>query len=384
MIAQAAWNYIPMRPHSLLPLGCVVALSAVLIGCGKAGKTLKQTLPTVTVNHPAQKLVTDYIDLTGTVNPSKSVDLVARVPGYLQAVKFEDGAYVEAGQSLFVIEPEPYEQQLRLAQATLARAQSEYDRQVGLSKQNATSVANVEKWLSERDQAAAQVEIAKINLGYTHVTAPFSGRIGRHLVDPGNLVGASGNTMLATLQQLMPIYVYLNLNERDALHIRDRMVQRGLQHGSGVGTAPVLVGRQDEEGYPHEGTLDFVDTKVSTSSGTIEIRALLKNEDKALFPGLFARVRLPLGEPEPMLVVPNAAIGNDQEGDYVLVVDANDVAARRAVVKGPLTTDGCAIRSGLTAADRVIVDGLMRARPGTKVSIESGAAGGPDTANPAH
>ncbi len=384
MIAQAIWKPTPMRPQSLLPLGCVIAVAAVLIGCGKAGKTLKQTLPTVTVKHPAQKLVTDYIDLTGTVYPSKSVDLVARVPGYLQAVKFEDGAYVEAGQSLFVIEPEPYEQQLRLAQATLARAQSEYDRQVGLSKQNATSVANVEKWLSERDQAAAQVEIAKINLGYTHVTAPFSGRIGRHLVDPGNLVGAGGNTMLATLQQLIPIYVYVNLNERDALHFREWMVQRGLQHGSGVGTAPVLVGRQDEEGYPHKGTLDFVDSKLSSSSGTIEIRALLKNEDKALFPGLFARVRLPLGEPQAMLVVPNTAVGNDQEGDYVLVVDANDIVARRAMVKGPLTAGGCAIRSGLTAADRVIVDGLMRAKPGAKVSTGSGAAGGSDTATPSH
>jgi RND family efflux transporter MFP subunit len=383
MTAPAIWNPIRMRLQSLLSLGHLVAVAAVLIGCGRAGGPSQQTLPAVTVSHPAQRAITDYIDLTGTINPSRSVDLVARVPGYLQAVKFADGSFVEAGQLLFVIEPEPYEQQLRLAQATLLRAQSEYDRQVGLSKENATSVANVEKWLSERDQAAAQVELAKINLGYTQVAAPFSGRLGRHLVDPGNLVGAGGNTKLATLEQLTPIYVYLNLNERDALHIRDIMIERGVEHGSGVGKAPVLVGRQNEEGYPHEGTLDFVDTSVSTSSGTIEIRALLKNEDKALFPGLFARVRIPLGEPQPMLVVPNTAIGNDQEGDYVLVVDANDIVTRRAVAKGPLTADGRAIRSGLTSGDRVIVDGLMRAKPGAKVSVGSAAVGGPAKANPA-
>src|SRR5215510_12835230 len=170
-------------------LGCALALAALVGGCRKSGERIPQPLPSVTVSHPAQEPVTEYMDLTGTVAASRSVDLVARVSGYLESVNFEDGAYVQAEQLLFVIEPEPYQQQVALNEAQLLQAQSEYDRQQELIKQNATSTSNVEKWLSSRDQAKAQVELAKINLGYTSVTAPFSGRIGRRQVDPGNLVG---------------------------------------------------------------------------------------------------------------------------------------------------------------------------------------------------
>ncbi len=343
-------------------------LAVLLTGCEKRQPGTDTRPPQVTVSEPAREQVVDYLDLTGTVFPSRTVDLVARVSGYLRSADFADGALVEEGQTLFVIEPEPYEQQLRLAQAALLRAQSEYDRQVELSKENATSAASVERWLSERDQASAQVELARINLGYTRVTAPFRGRIGRRLVDPGNLVGPSVNTRLATLEQLHPIHVYFNLNERDTLRIWEAVRQSGLARPAGAGKTRVLVGLQTEEGHPHSGTLDFTDTAVSTATGTLPMRAVLQNEDKALFPGLFARVRIALGEPRPMLVVPNSAIGNDQEGDYVLVVDANDVAIRRGVVKGPLTPGGCAIRSGLDPADRVIVNGLMRTRPNAKVT----------------
>ena len=253
----------------------------------QAGEGAKQAPPAVTVSQPSQQEVTDYVELTGTVTPSRSVDLVARVTGYLESVNFEDGAMVKEGQLLFVIEPETYEQHLALAQAALERAQSEYDRQRGLIESNATSVANVENWLSERDQAAAQVELAKLNLGYTRVSAPFSGRIGRHLVDPGNLVGPSVNTKLATLDQLEPIYVYFNLNERDALQAAAIMRQRGLEPRENVGKAPVFVGLQNQEGYPQEGTLDFVDTGISTSSGTIQMRGIFDNKDHALVRGRF-------------------------------------------------------------------------------------------------
>ncbi len=156
-----------------LRLGCVLALAALLTACGKPREGVKQAPPSVTVSHPAQEDVTDSIELTGTVAPSRSVDLVARVTGYLQSVNFQDGAMVKEGQLLFVIEPEPYKQQLALAEAALERAQSEYDRQVSLIASNATSVANVEKWRSERDQAAAQVELAKLNLGYTQRERAF-------------------------------------------------------------------------------------------------------------------------------------------------------------------------------------------------------------------
>ena len=198
-------------------LASVLALTSLLAGCGKPGQVGKQGPPSVTVSRPQQEQVTDYLDLTGTVAPTRSVDLVARVTGYLESVHFEDGAMVKEGDLLFVIEPEPYKQQLALAEASLVRAKAEYERQLSLIRSNATSRANVEKWLSDRDQAVAQVELAKINLSYTSVTAPFSGRMGRHLVDPGNLVGPSVNTKLANIEEIEPIYVYFSLNERDAL-----------------------------------------------------------------------------------------------------------------------------------------------------------------------
>jgi len=367
----------PMKLNLALSLGCAAGV-AFLSGCGRPGES-KPLPPRVTVSHPAQESVTAYLDLTGTAAASASVDLVARIPGYLQSVNFQDGAFVESNQLLFVIQPEPYEQQLKIAQAQLLQAQSEYDRQQELVKQNATSVANVEKWQSQRDQAQAQVELAKLNLDYTHVTAPFSGRMGRHLIDTGNMVGVGGDTKLATLDELLPIYVYFNLNERDALRIRAAMKKLGIEPGSSVGKVVVLVGLQNETGFPHQGTLDFVNTGVSTSTGTIELRAVLSNDDKALFPGVFARVRIPLGDPHPMPVVPADAIGNDQEGDYVLTVDANDVIVRRAVVKGPVTVRGCAIRSGITAADRVVINGFMNAIPGEKVTPQEERAG---AANP--
>jgi len=357
-----------MKLKSHLIIGSAVALLALAGGCHKPSEATVP-LPSVTVSHPQLKPVTENLDLTGTVAASKSVNLVARVSGFLDSVNFKDGDFVEAAQLLFVIEPAPYQQQLALEQAVLIQAQAEYDRQQELMKQNATSTSSVEKQLSQLNQAKAQVEIAKINLGYTRVTAPFAGRIGARQVDPGNLVGAGSPTTLATLEQLVPIYVNFNLNERDALHMRAMMSQYGLAPKSAVGKAPVLVGLSNEQGYPHKGVLDFTDNNISGSTGTIALRALLSNEDKALFPGLFARVRIPLGEPHPMLVIPNLAIGNDQQGDYVLVVDAGDTVSRRTVVKGPLGPDGCAIRSGLTATDRVIVNGILNARPGAKVTV---------------
>lgn len=360
--------------HASVVLGQMSLLIALCSACSKADRSTQTPPPSVTVTQPAQEQVADYVELTGTVAPSRTVDLVARVAGYLQSVNFQEGSYVEAGQLLFVIEPQPYEQQLLLAKAALQRAQSEYDRQLELSRQNATSTANVEKWLSERDQVAAQVELAKINLSYTRVTAPFTGRIGRRLVDPGNLVGPAANTKLATLDQLLPIYVNFNLNERDALNIRDFAKQHGMASKFEPGKIPVLVGLQNQEGYPQEGTLDFVDTGLGSSSGTILMRAIFKNEDRTLVPGFFARVRIPLGESRPMLVLPNSAFGNDQEGDYVLALETTDLVVRRGVIKGPMTRTGCAVRSGLAPTDRVIINGQMKTRPGAKVTpVNAGA-----------
>jgi len=353
--------------------GVALALAAALAAgspsaCRRKAPASASATPAVTVQAPRSEPVIEYLQLTGTVAASKSVNLVARVPGYLESVNFKDGAVVPEGELLFVIEKPPYEAQVELNKAALTRAQLELDRQQSMMKENATAETTVENWVSQRDQAKAQLELSQINLGYTEVRAPFEGRLGARQVDPGNLVGSSGPTVLATIEQLHPIYVNFNLNERDALHLRQEMRRLKIELGSNIGKAPVEVGLQNEQGYPHVGVLDFADNALSTSTGTIALRGLFKNEDTTLFPGLFARVRIPLGDPRPMLVIPPSAVGNDQQGDFVYVVNASDVVERRAIVKGPLTESGLAIRSGVVVGDRVIVNGLLNARVGEKVA----------------
>ena len=303
-----------------IAVGCVIALAAALPGCRKHAAAGAAVAPAVTVQSPKPQPVTEYLDLTGTVAASKTVNLVARVPGYLESVDFKDGAVVSKGQLLFVIEQAPYQAQVALNQAALVRAQAELDRQQSMMKENATAETTVENWVSQRDQAKAQLELAQINLEYTKVTAPFDGRLGARQVDPGNLVGSSGPTVLATIEQLHPIYVNFNLNERDALQLRDQMRRLKIEVGSNIGKAPVEVGLQNEKGYPHVGVLDFADNSLSTSTGTIALRGVFENKDTTLFPGLFARVRIPLGDPRPMLTIPASAVGNDQQGDFVYVV----------------------------------------------------------------
>jgi RND family efflux transporter MFP subunit len=362
-----------MNARSLPSTACLLALIAVLPACRSAKTPEGAAPPAVTVTTPKQEPVVDYLELTGTASASRTVNLVARVSGYLESVDFSDGAYVDKGQLLFSIEPKPYEQEVALDQAQLRQAQSEYDRQLELIKQNATSAASVENWLSKRDQAKAQVELAKLNLGYTKVTAPFAGRIGRRLVDAGNLVGAGGATQLATLSQLVPIYVYFNLNERDVLRLREALAAHGMKPLSQVGKAPVQAALSGEDGYPHEGVLDFADSSVSSATGTLQLRAIFENRDLAMFPGLFVRIRIPLGEPKPALVIPDAAIATDQQGDYVLVVDEKNIVQRRNVERGAKSGSGRAVRTGLASTDRVIVAGLQNAKTGATVRADGAA-----------
>jgi membrane fusion protein, multidrug efflux system len=374
----------------------LAALVLLLIGCGEDNTYVPPPPPAVTVAHPVRQTVRDTIELTGNTQASNSVELVARVEGYLQSVNFEDGAFVKKGDLLFVIQPEPYEANLRLAQATVAQQQatltqatSEYERQQRLAQQNATSQSQVESWQAQRDAAQAAVdeananlELARINLGYTRITAPFDGRIGQHLVDPGNLVGAGAPTQLATIEQLAPMYVYFNVDEQDVLRIRASLRAAGKTLAS-VAPVKLGIGLQNETGYPHEATLDFVASDVDQSTGTLQARGVIPNQDYAFLPGLFVRVRVPVGTIENALLVPDRALGIDQRGHYLLVVDQDDVVEQRPVQIGALIDGMRVIAQGLGADDRVVIEGIQRAIPGSKVAPQAvpAAPDGPASAS---
>jgi multidrug efflux system membrane fusion protein len=373
---------------------CVRAALLVLLlslsACENAGNSYEQPPPPpVKVAHPVVRPVTDYLEQTGSVSAVASVNLVARVPGYLESVDFRDGSIVNKGDLLFVIEPASYVANVKLAEATLAqqRAQltrnsEEYDRQLRLVKQSASSQASVEKWLAERNSAAAAVDeakanldIAKINLGYTRVTAPFTGRIGRHLVDAGNLVGTPSPTTLATIEQIEPIDVYFSVDEPDVLRIHAMIRKQGLGPAD-IYRIPVYAALQTDTGYPHEGRLDFIDTGLDPSTGTLQVRAEFPNRDHLLLPGMFARVRVPVEKDKGALLVSNRALGVDQSGAYLLVVNADDVVEQRTVETGALVDDLRVITEGLSKSDWVVVEGLQRATPGSKVAVtrEDGTA----------
>ena len=336
--------------------------------------------PAVDVAMPVQRPITRYLDATGNTAPIKSVDLVARVQGVLQAISYQDGAFVKQGTSLFTIEPETY--QLKLdqaqaaeagAQASLKQAEADYKRQVDLVARQAVSQSTLDQSTSNRDnaqanlqQAVANTKIAAVNFGYTDVTAPFDGIVTAHLVSVGELVGAASPTQLATIVALDPIYVNFNVNEQDVLRIRAEAAKRGITTND-LRTLPIEIALQTETGYPHKGKLDYVAPTINQTTGTLAVRGLLPNPDRVLLPGYFVRVRVPYDKQENALLVPDVSLGSDQSGRYVLVVNADNVVEQRKVQAGPLDNDLRVIESGLKPDDKVVIAGLLRAIPGQKV-----------------
>jgi multidrug efflux system membrane fusion protein len=358
-------------PGSVI-LALLIALSWA--GCKRPEPYTHTGPPDVTVARPGREMVAPSIDLTGTVAPYQSVNLVARVQGFLEKISFQDGSFVKKGDDLFEIEKDMYQQKVALYQAQVTGAQAEYTRQTGMVKQNATSQANVDKALANLNEAKANLAMAKIELGYTTVRAPFDGRMGTHLVDVGNVVGTNvaSPTKLATIDELVPIYINFSVSSRDALRLRKISQEIGVT--AGEGKVPVFAGLEDEKGYPHKGVLDFANSSVDSNTGTVQLRAIFGNKEKQLFPGLFVRLRIPLARPAPTLVVPNTATANDQIGDYVLVANAQDIAERRNVTLGERAGAMRAVTAGLNENDRVIINGQSAVRPGTKVVPREAAA----------
>jgi len=295
-------------------------------------------LPTVTVAAPVEQTVTSYFEATGNTAAVNSVDLVARVQGFVQEISYTDGAFVKKGAPLFTIEPEPYSLKVEAAkssvtgaQATLTEAEANFKRQADLIAKQHTTQANYDKALAQRASAQADLQSAQakekeaeINLGYTKVTAPFDGVVTARQVSLGQLVGEGSPTVLATIVQSDPIYVNLNASERDVLRIRAYLASRGQTDRANLLGLPVEFELQSESGYPHKGAIDYTAPTVNPATGTLAARASLANGDRYLLPGYSVRVRIPL-QAQPALLVPDVALGSGQSGRYVLVVNQDSV-----------------------------------------------------------
>jgi RND family efflux transporter MFP subunit len=363
-------------------LAAVLSLAILMASaaCGDKNTYAPPPPPKVTVSQPVTQPVTDYLEFTGNTQAINTVQLKARVEGYLEQIYFKDGDRVKKGQLLFLIQQNTYEAKLKQAEAEilaqkakLFHAQTEYARFTKLVTQKAAAQTDVDNWLYQRDAAQAAVmsaeaqrDLARLNLSYTKVTSPFDGRIGRRLKDPGNLVGAGEATLLADVDQIDPLYVYFTMNERDLLDVTkdtkesvDAVIRKDI---------PLYLSLANEEDYPHKGSLDFASISLNATTGTLTLRGIFPNPQGMMLPGLFAKLRVPVTHEKSALLVPTVAIGYDQLGPYLLVVDDKNVVQRRGVKLGTEVKELTVIAEGLQPPEWVITNGLLMAIPGKQVT----------------
>ena len=354
---------IPLLKKKLSPrtigISIVVLIAIIaLVFLKSCGKTVTKSPIPVTTATPLSQEIRSFATFDGVVDPYLTVNLDARVKGYLTKIGFADGTMVKKGDLLFVIEQDQYIQEVNLKKAIYDEAKIELGRQRSLLKENATSQAAVDKALSQYQQSEANLTLAKINLGYTEIRAPFDGLMGRHLLDVGTYLDTtSKGVKLATIQQISPIYVYFSVNERAFLNFEEK--SKSTDRKSDVNTLPVFAGLQNEKGYPHEGVLDFAANLISTETGSLQLRGIFKNENYSLIPGLYARVMAQYGKPRQALLVPVTATLNDQVGDYVYVLDEAKRAQRQPIKFGQRFEKYVEVTEGLTASSQVVINGFI-------------------------
>jgi RND family efflux transporter MFP subunit len=373
------------RPSALLS----VALAAIVCGLTACAPPAPKPNPPpkVTVSQPLSATVTNWDEYPGHLDAVETVEVRPRVSGYIDSIHFQDGAEVKAGDLLFVIDPRPYQADLDHAQAQrqqaeshLAWTQNDLKRAEGLRGTKAISEEEYDarsKAVLEAQAALAAAKAAetsaRINLEFTRLQAPISGRIGRRLVTVGNFVQLAATsgaaTILATIVSLDPIYCYFDVEEGAFLRYRNN-AGGGQAAELQSGTMACELGLVNEEGFGHRGRLDFFDNQVNPQTGTIRLRAIFDNQDRSLVPGMFARVRVPAGPPEKTLLVPEVAVGSDQGYKYVYVVNEQTNVETRLITTGRAHGTMRAVSKGLTPDDRVVVNGLVMLRPGIKVDIQ--------------
>ena len=359
-------------------------LAVTLSGCGDAPPAPAASAPPpVTVAQPVKRTVTDWDEFTGRFEAVAEVQVRARVGGFVTSVEFRDGAIVRTGDLLYVIDARPFEAvalqadgQLADARAKAELAKRELDRALTLNVTQAVSDSVVDQRRqalqaarAAETQADGVLKAARLNIEFTHVVAPITGRVGRHLVSAGNLVQGSdgGSTLLTSIVSLDPIYIYFDMDEA-TYQRNNRLWHEGKRPSSRDTPNPVQVTLTGESKPSHEGTMNFLDNRLDVSTGTLRGRAVIPNKDLSLLPGQFGRIRLIGSAPYEALLLPDSAIATDQSRKIVFVVRDDDTVEARPVMLGPLDDGLRVIREGLKPEDRVIVEGLQRARVGAKVS----------------
>jgi membrane fusion protein, multidrug efflux system len=371
------------------PIGVLFALALALAGCGeKAQSQAAGPLPPpVTIAQPVKQTVADWDEFTGRFEAMEEVQVRARVGGFVTNVEFKDGDMVRAGDLLYVIDPRPFEAvatqadgQLADARAKAELAKRELDRGLKLVQTSAVSEQVVDQRRQALQaahaaemQAEGALKAARLNIEFTHVLAPMAGRVSRHLVSVGNLVQGSDtgtSTLLTTIVSMDPIYIYFDVDEATYLK-NNRLWFEGKRPSSRDTANPVQVSLTGETKPSREGKMDFLDNRLDVSTGTLRSRAVIPNKDLSILPGQFGRVRLIGSSPYEALLLPDTAIATDQSRKIVFVVKDDNTIEAKPVVLGPLDEGLRVIREGINAEDRIIIDGLQRARVGAKVTPQA-------------
>ncbi len=375
------------RSTTLLSGACLLFAAVTSLGCGhKQGAPPAPTPPTVPVSQAVEREVTDYVDFTGRTDAINSVGIRPRVTGYITAIPFKEGTEVKKGDVLFQIDPRPYQAQfdqaqaqvtlnqasLKLAQATLERVRPLVATGASSRQEFDEDVAAVNEAEARIKASKAAVEVYQLNLEFCKVTAPIDGVVSRAYYTVGNLV-SQDQTLLTTVVSPDPMYAYFDMDEPTLLSIRRAINDGRIKVPSDRSDIPILMGLQGEDGFPHKGKFNFINNVVNPSTGTIAVRGVFENPKpdngtRLLAPGMFVRIRLPIGQPHAALLVIDRAVGADQGLKFVYVLDKDNKVQYRRVSTGPLEDDGLrVIESGLDKTDRVVTGALQQVRPRMEV-----------------
>jgi RND family efflux transporter MFP subunit len=363
-------NQTKLRP---LLIGVLAgAIAGLVAGCGHAAAQSQSRPPAaVTVAPVEQKEIVEWTEFTGRTEPVESVEIRPRTSGYIQEVRFQSGQLVKKGDVLFVIDPRWNQATFDQRQAEYEQAKGEADRTALLLKNNAISAEESDARKARYAGAKAALESARLDLEFTEVRSPIDGRVSRALLTAGNYVSgmAASASLLTTVVSVDPVYVYADVDE-DTLLKFNRLVESKKLGTTDGGKIPVELQLADETDFPHRGDIESFDNRLDPDTGSILLRAVFQNDDGRIVPGLFARIRIPLSEKHPVLLVDESAIGTDQANKFVLTLTSTNTVAYQSVTLGPSVDGKRIIRSGLKAGEEIVVNGLQRVRPGMPVSPE--------------